>query len=95
MNMRYDTDEDGIDFIAYDEGTGDEWRPDDNDSDDDESRVKEVVMRCSTIDDLVVEEMKYEAAICENLDNYGIEQTVFNEGEFSEIKRKERILEDR
>ena len=52
-------------------------------------------MECITIDDVVVEEMKYVAAICDALDNYGIEQTVSNEGELCEIKRKERILMER
>ena len=42
--------------------------------------------------DIVLEELKYEAAICDDLQNDGIEQTVFNEGELSEIHRKERIL---
>ena len=50
---------------------------------------------CITIDDVVVVEMKYGVDICDTLDNYGIEQTVFNEGELGEIKRKERLLMER
>ena len=38
--------------------------------------MNEVVEEFSTMDGLVVEEMKYEAAICEALDNYGIEKKV-------------------
>ena len=47
------------------------------------------------MDDLVLEEMKYAAVICDAFNNYGIEETVFNEEELSEIRRKERILMER
>ena len=62
---------------------------------DDDSSVEDEGDVTGTIDDLVVEEMKYEADICDALDNYGIEQKVFNEGELGEIKRKEHIFMER
>ena len=89
--VRFDAIDETNELMESDDGSGDEWMPEGLHSDDD-SRINEEGKLTCTIDDLLMEEMQYEVAICDNLDNYGIEQTVFNEGELSEIRRKERIL---
>ena len=65
--------------MESDDGSGEEWIPEGLLSDDDSSVDVEGEIT-GTIDDLVVKEMKYEAAICDTLDSYGIGQMVFNEG---------------
>ena len=85
---------DTTDWMDSDDGSKDEWSPDTVRSDE-ESSVDDDDEVVGSIDDLVMEELKYEAAICEDLENYGIEQTVFNESELNDIRRKERILMER
>ena len=46
-------------------------------------------------EDLYAQEMNYESAICENLNNYGIEQTIFTDGELEQIKLKEQASMER
>ena len=40
-------------------------------------------------EELFVEEMNYESAICDDLKNYGIEETIFTDGELQEMKQRE------
>ena len=94
LNVTFDAMGDRKDLMESDDGSAEKWRPEGVLSDD-ESSVEDGGDVTGTIDDLVVEEMKYEVAICDDLENYGIEQTVFNEGELSDIRRKERILMER
>ena len=60
-----------------------------DDDDDDDLSVEDAA------ENLYVEEMNYESAICENLNNYGIEQTIFTHGELEEMKQKEQALMER
>ena len=47
------------------------------------------------MNDFVVQALNYESAICDQLDNYGIEQTIFTDAALSDMKSKEKILVER
>ena len=72
-----------------DEGSdNDEFKPIDTDDGSSDEEVDE-------LDPEVVDELNYEVAICDVLDDYNIERTVFADSELEDLKLKEKILLER
>ena len=79
-----------LDDITFEDGVGDandEYIPSDNDNGSSDEDVDEV-------DGEMVDELNYELAICDVLDDYHIEKT-FAGSELEELKLKERVLLER
>ena len=75
------------------ESTKSAWPPDDDNDEylsDDDSAEDSIEDHnhgnSSQTEQLLVEEINYESTICDQLHNYGVEETIFTDGELEETK---------
>ena len=94
LNLEKSEEEDDNGDAYSDMMSDEEYLPsdyDDIDSEDSGGDVDSV----SSEDDWAVDDLNYELAISNVIDNYSMEQTVFSEAELEDIKVKEKILIER